>query len=141
MAERLEVVASWRGGYASLVRARTHEVWIDEPVSAGGDDRGMMPTELFCAALASCFCLALAHAARKREVELPGLRVVVRAERAGSELRYGRFVIEATADAAPECLAGLMEPARRVCWISNTLGAGAEYEYRQTTGATPWASE
>ena len=140
MAESLEVAASWQGGYSTLVRARDHEIWVDEPPSAGGGDRGMMPTEVFCAALASCFCLALAHVAGKRELELPGLEVTVRAERAGSELRYGRFVVEAAADVPAERLAALMEPARRVCWVSNTVAAGAQYEYR-STGARTWASE
>jgi putative redox protein len=140
VADELEVAAAWQGGYGSLVRAREHEVWVDEPERAGGDDRGMMPTELFCAALASCFCLALAHAARKRDTELPGLEVAVRARRAGRELRYDRFVVEATADVDPDSLAALMEPARRVCWVSNTLAEGAQYEYRHI-GATPWASD
>ena len=58
MADRLEVSAVWRGGWATDVTARAHEVRVDEPASAGGGDGGMMPTELFCAALASCFCKA-----------------------------------------------------------------------------------
>jgi putative redox protein len=140
VADVLEVAASWQGGYGSLARARGHEVWVDEPEAAGGDDRGMMPTELYCASLASCFCLALAHVARKRDFELPGLGVTVRARRAGRELRYDRFVVEATADVDPDRLAALMEPARRVCWVSNTIAQSAQYEYRHI-GATPWASD
>ncbi len=50
---------------------------------SGGTDTGLMPTELFCAALASCFCLAVAHVARKRSIELPDLQVTATAERAG----------------------------------------------------------
>jgi len=140
MADSLEVAATWHGGYRCTVRARKHEIWVDEPASAGGGDRGMMPTEVFCAALASCFCLALAHVAGKRDLDLPGLEVKVQAERAGRELRYGRFVVEASADVEDGRLEALMEPARRVCWVSNTVAAGAEYEYR-TTGATSWASD
>ena len=34
-----------------------------------------MPTELLFGGLASCFALALGHAARKRDVDLPNLRV------------------------------------------------------------------
>jgi uncharacterized OsmC-like protein len=140
MAEGLDVAATWHGGYSCTVRAGKHEICVDEPVRAGGDDRGMMPTEVFCAALASCFCLALAHVAGKRDLELPGLEVRVHADRAGRELRYGRFVVEASADVEDGRLEKLMEPARRVCWVSNTVAEGAEYEYR-TTGATSWASD
>ena len=67
---------------------------------AGGDDGGFMPTELLFAGLASCFALALGHAARRDDVELPGLRVDVRAERAGRELRYERVVVSARRRAA-----------------------------------------
>jgi uncharacterized OsmC-like protein len=132
MAERLEVSATWMGGYESRVEARGHEITIDEPQSAGGGNEGMMPTEAFCAAIASCFCLAVAHVAGKRGRELPGLRVVVRAERAGRELRYGRLEVDAQANVPEEELASLIEPARRVCWVSNTLAHGVEVAYRYT---------
>lgn len=118
------------GGYEARVRARGHELTIDEPSAT---DHGMMPTEAFCAALASCFCLALAHVAGKRERRLPGLEVVVRAARAGRELRYERFEIHARAEVADDELARLMEPARRVCWVSNTLVHGVELDYRYTS--------
>jgi putative redox protein len=129
----LEVSAEWLGGYMSSVHARFHEITIDEPAASGGQDQGMMPTEAFCASLASCFCLALAHVARKRDRELPGLRVVVRAERPGTELRYERFEIDAQAEVPPEELARLIEPARRVCWVLNTLARGVTLDYRYTS--------
>lgn len=133
MAEFLEVTAAWRGGYRSLVDARGHEIPVDEPESAGGANTGMMPTEVFCAAVASCYCLALAHVAGKRSLELPGLHVTVRAERAGHELRYRRLVVDARADVPDERLAALIEPARRVCWVSNTLAGELELEYGYTS--------
>jgi uncharacterized OsmC-like protein len=70
---------------------------------------------------------------------LPGLRVVVRAHRPGTELRYDRFEIDAQAEIPSEELAALIEPARRVCWVSNTLVRGVELEYRYTSvdGRTP----
>jgi putative redox protein len=132
VAEFLEVNAAWQGGYRTLVDARGHEFTVDEPESAGGGNLGMMPTEVFCASVASCFCLALAHVARKRSLELPGLEVTVRAERAGRELRYRRLAVEARADVPDERLARLIEPARRVCWVSNTLAGELELEYGYT---------
>jgi putative redox protein len=139
MAEMLEVSATWMGGYHSRVHTRGHEIPVDEPETAGGGDAGMMPTELFCAALASCFCLSLAHVAGKRGRELPGLRVVVRAERPGRELRYDRFEVEAQANVPEAEISALLEPARRVCWVSNTLAHGVELRYHSTwvEGRTP----
>jgi putative redox protein len=137
MAEFLEVTAAWQGGYQSLVNARGHEIPVDEPERAGGANLGMMPTEVFCAAVASCYCLALAHVAAKRSVELPGLHVIVRAERAGRELRYGRLVVRARADVPDELLAALIEPARRVCWVSNTLAGDLALEYGYTPASGP----
>jgi putative redox protein len=133
VAERLEVTATWLSGFRATVQARGHELAVDEPEEEGGANEGVMPTELLCAALASCFCLALAFVADKRGRELPGLRVVVRTTRAGRELRYHRFDVEAQAEVPSEELAALIEPARRVCWVSNTLAEGVELRYGYTS--------
>jgi uncharacterized OsmC-like protein len=133
MPDRLEVTAVWRGDWATDVTARGHELRVDEPASAGGGDTGPMPTELFCAALASCFCLAVAFAASRRGVEVPDLSVVVSAERAGSELRYGRITVDTTAALDDAVLAGLVQRARTLCWVSNTLAEGVAVEYGHTS--------
>ena len=133
MSDAAEVTAIWRGGFEALVQTRGHEIAVDEPVQDGGTDAGVMPTELLAASIASCFCLALAFVAGKRGRELPGLQVVVRRVRAGRELRYERFEIEARAEVPDEALAALMEPARRVCWVSNTLAHGVELSYAYTS--------
>ena len=132
MADSLRVVATSQGGWAARVTARSHELLVDEPPTAGGDDSGPMPTELLCAALASCFCLALVHVATKRGQELPELRVTVDAERAGRELRYGRLRVEAEAAVDTGELAALVKQARPFCWVSNTLAEDLEVEYFPT---------
>src|ERR687888_2761483 len=124
MAEGLEVTATFRGGFRADVEARGHAVAVDEPADAGGGDAGFMPTELFCGALASCFCLAIGHVARKRALDVPGLAVTVRAERAGRELRYARLVVSCAADVDDDTLDALIERARPFCWVSNTLAEG-----------------
>jgi putative redox protein len=131
MAEGLEVTARFRGGFRADVEARGHHVAVDEPADHGGGDEGFMPTELFCAALASCFCLAIGHVARKRSLDVPGLSVTVRSERAGRQLRYERLVVESAADVDDDVLAALVERARPFCWVSNTLAAGVAVEYRR----------
>jgi uncharacterized OsmC-like protein len=93
----------------------------------------MMPTELFCAALASCFCLAVGFAARKRDLEVPDLRVTVTAERVDGELRYEHFLVSTAAAVEPDLLARLVERARPFCWISNSLASGVSVEYVHAT--------
>jgi putative redox protein len=129
MSEGLTVTATFRGGYRADVEARGHAVAVDEPVESGGGDDGFMPTELFCAALASCFCLAIGHVARKRSVEVAELTVTVRSHRAGRELRYDKLAVECAASLDDETLDMLIERARPFCWVSNTLAAGVEVEY------------
>jgi uncharacterized OsmC-like protein len=51
----------------------------------------------------------------------------------GRELRYETFEIEAQADVPDEELAPLIEPARRFCWVSNTLAEGVELKYGYTS--------
>jgi len=133
VSEVTAVTATWLGGFQARVETRGHEIAVDEPASDGGEDRGMMPTDLLAASIASCFCLALAFTAGKRGRELPGLQVAVRRVRAGRELRYERFEIEARAEVPEEELAVLIEPARRVCWVSNTLAHGMELSYGYTS--------
>lgn len=129
MADALHVEARWEGGMAAVARARGHDVLADEPERAGGRDGGMMPTELFCASLATCFCLAVAHVAAKREIELPGLRVTVDAERIDRELRYGRIRVEVAAAADDADLARLVERAKPFCWVSNMLAPDIDVSY------------
>lgn len=133
MSEDLEVTAIWVRGFQARVHTRGHEIAVDEPMAEGGEDAGVMPTELLCASIASCFCLALAFCAGKRGRELPGLEVGVRRVRAGRELRYERFEIEARAEVPEHELAALMDPARRVCWVSNTLAHGVKLSYGYTS--------
>jgi uncharacterized OsmC-like protein len=129
MANELNVVATRTGSLSATVTAREHELSVDEPASVGGHDAGMMPTEVFFAGLSSCFCLAVAHVAAKRDIELPGLRVTVDAERLGRELRYGRIRVEVAAEAGEADLAALVERAKPFCWVSNMLDPDLEVTY------------
>jgi len=129
MSDALHVQATRSGPLSAAVTAREHEVVADEPAAVGGSDVGMMPTELMFAALSSCFCLAVAHVAAKRDIELPGLRVTVDAERIGRELRYGRLRVEIAAVAGEHDLAALVERAKPFCWVSNMLANDLEVTY------------
>jgi putative redox protein len=129
MSATLHVQADWQGGLSAAVTARHHELVADEPEASGGADAGMMPTELFFAGLTSCFCLAVAHVAAKRDIVLPGLRVTVAAERIGSELRYSRVRVEVAAIAGEHDLEALVNRAKPFCWVSNMLSRDLEVTY------------
>jgi uncharacterized OsmC-like protein len=137
MSEPRHVVAQWQGGLSATVTARDHSLVADEPEAYGGENAGMMPTELFFSGLASCFCLAVAHVAAKRGVELPGLRVSVDAERVGRELRYSRLKIEVAAFPGEHDLAALVDRAKPFCWVSNMLAHDLEVSYVTTVLDTP----
>ncbi len=139
MSEPRHVEARWQGGLSAKVTARDHELIADEPETYGGGNQGMMPTELFFAGLASCFCLAVAHVAGKRDIELPGLRVTVDAERVGKELRYSRVRVEVHAASGEHDLAALVERAKPFCWVSNMLADDIDVSYVPVVLDTPRA--
>lgn len=118
MADR-EVTAHWEGGYRMRTEIRGLEVRADEPPMYGGDNTGPMPTELFLASLASCFGMAVVHAARKRKIELPDVAVRVTGTYEG--LRFARIRVEILSSHPREDLEPLLEPAISYCYVSNTL--------------------
>jgi putative redox protein len=96
------------------------EIRVDEPESAGGSNTGPQPTEVFLASLASCFALAIAHVARKREVELPDLAVKATGTYDGPKFVNIRLDVTSSHNDREE-LASCVERASSVCYVSNTL--------------------
>lgn len=113
--------AEWAGGLAAEVDGRGHHLRVDEPPEFGGEDTGPMPTELLVASIASCFCLAVAWAARKRHIRLDDLRVHVRAERAPGEPRHGAYDVWVESSTPAADLAPAIDLAKRYCWVTNTI--------------------
>lgn len=109
----------WKGGYQCTVRARHFDIPTDEPPSAGGEDTGPMPTEVFLASLASCFCMAVYHVARKRDIVLSSLEVSVSGEYEGP--RFRRLRVDVRPGDEIDDLQKLLERAFAVCYVSNTL--------------------
>ncbi len=120
------VVARWEGGWRCRVSAGGFDLVADEPPDAGGTGAGPMPTEYLLAAMASCYALALVWAAGKRGISLPGLTVTASGSYDGP--RLSRLRLTAAADAPAEVLERLLEPALRVCYVSNTIAASPPIE-------------
>ncbi len=128
VAARRTVTGTWHGGYHCTVEAGAFTIEVDEPESAGGTDRGPQPTDLFLAAIASCFTLAIGHAARKRSIDLDGLSV--RATGRYDGLRFGAVHVEARVGVPEAELEGLVQAAERVCYVTNTLRSGVQLTTR-----------
>jgi putative redox protein len=111
--------AVWRGGWKCDVQAGDFTLVVDEPPRSGGTGLGPMPTDLLLASLSSCYALALAWAARKRGFELPDLQVTATGAYEGP--RFASVELTVTTSLDTEAVTPLLEPARRVCYVSNTL--------------------
>jgi putative redox protein len=121
------VQARWTGGLRAVVDAGGFEVVADEPESAGGTGTGPQPTELLLASIASCFTLALAYSARKRDMELADVEVDVVGYYDGPQFRAFKISVRASAPTGDE-LAKLAESAKRVCYVTRTLAASPTIE-------------
>jgi organic hydroperoxide reductase OsmC/OhrA len=115
----LSVEATWEGGYSCTVAARQFRIKIDEPEHAGGGDTGPQPSEVFLASLAGCFTLALYHEAKKRSIDLPDISV--RATGTYQGPGFVALALEVKSGADHDVIESLIEPAKRVCYVSNTL--------------------
>ena len=120
------VVARWEGGWRCRVAAGGFELVVDEPEDAGGAGAGPMPTEYLLAAVASCYALALAWVAGKRDIALPGLTVTATGTYDGP--RFSRLQLSVESDAPPGAVERLVEPALRVCYVSNTIAESPPIE-------------
>jgi len=112
-------VATWHGGWLCSTRAGAFELTVDEPPEVGGTGQGPMPTDLLLASVASCYALALAWAARKNGVDLPDLTVTATGTYAGP--RFGSLALTVHTSLAASVVTPLLEPAKRVCYVTNTL--------------------
>ena len=121
-------VARWVGGWRCQVRSGDFEMLVDEPVRDGGEGAGPAPTDLLLAAASSCYALALAWAARKHGITLPDLTVEATGTYDG--LRFAELVLSVTTSLPADQLEPLIEPAKRVCYVSNTIANGAAVSVR-----------
>lgn len=125
------VHSRWDGGLRALMNAGGYELIVDEPESVGGTDQGPQPTDLLLASVASCFTLAIAYSAAKRDIELSGLDVDVTGYYDGPRFCRLRLEVRAKQPAGTE-LARLVSAAERVCYVTNTLRRSPEIEIVST---------
>jgi len=120
----MEVTAYWEGGYRCRVPVRSFEITSDEPESVGGTDTGPTPTELLLSSLAVCYAMAVHHAARKRDIELPDLAVTATGDYEGP--CFAGIELEVASSHPREELETLVARANTYCYVSNTLRRAPE---------------
>jgi putative redox protein len=124
------VSVQWMGGYRTQINVRdVHLMRGDETPEYGGEDTGPMPTELLLAAVGTCMCLAVAHVARKRRIEITQLSLDIGAEKDMQAFRFREISLTVRADLPQDKLDPLIEQARHYCFVSNTLIAGCAIHY------------
>jgi len=68
-----EVVLRSRGSFLTEIQMGEHTLTADEPVSAGGSNKGPNPYDLLAAALGSCTSMTLVFYARREKLPLEGV--------------------------------------------------------------------
>lgn len=118
--------ATWDGGMRARVVTRSGTLAVDEPETTGGAGSAPEPTEYLLAGLASCYALALVWTARKRGVEFPDLSVDATGTYEGPRFRH--LLLTVTTSLPRTRLDDLLEPALRVCYVSNTITSAPPVE-------------
>ncbi len=132
MAKERTVQGVWQGDWRCDVTAGDFTMRIDEPTSVpGGTDTGPQPTDMLLTAISSCFTLALAHAARKRSIEVAGIEVDTTGVYDGPS--FSQIRIDARVGCQETELAGLLRAAERVCYVTNTIRGGPELHIAGTS--------
>jgi putative redox protein len=110
-------------GESYAIAVRTHELLVDQPVEAGGDDTAATPTELLVASLASCVAYYAGRYLSRHDVCRDGLRVRAEYDLASDRpARVGAIRVQLTVPPGlpPERRAALLAVASH-CTVHNTL--------------------
>jgi len=74
---RMKATARRDGSFRHLVQVRDHQLVVDEPLEAGGEDAGPDPQELLAVSLASCTAITIEMYAARKGWELGHVEVDV----------------------------------------------------------------
>jgi putative redox protein len=73
----MKAVARRTGTFRHTVDIRSHQIAVDEPVEAGGDDSAPSPQELLAASLASCTAITIEMYAQRKGWDLGYVEVEI----------------------------------------------------------------
>ena len=121
------IVVTHRRDLQFRAQIGAHEVILDQPARAGGDDAGPSPLDLIGAALGSCIALYVRQFLETRRLRTDGLRVEVEQHAVRNPHRIAKFEVRIVVpDEVPLLHQPLIEAVARVCPAYNTLARSAE---------------
>lgn len=126
------------GGDRFAITVRGHEILVDQPVDAGGEDTAPTPTELFVAGLASCVAFYARRFCTRHGIDPAGLEVAAEYDIGGRPAQVTELTVLLTPPAAlpPERRDAFLAVASH-CTVHNTLQNPPEAKIRLLAGATP----
>ena len=121
------------GGTRFRIHVRGHELVVDQPVAAGGDDAAPTPTELFVAAIASCAAFYgrtfLARRALPDQVDVAAVWEV-----APRPDRVDKVSLVVTAPGVPPSRMDAFHRVLEGCLVHQTLRMGCDIRFTVQAG-------
>ncbi|MGH2843459.1 MAG: OsmC family protein [Solirubrobacteraceae bacterium] len=117
--------------YTHRVAIRDHQLVVDEPEDAGGQDQGPSPQELLAASLASCTAITIEMYAKRKGWEIGAIEVAVQYTPPAQREDPTRFELELRLPA--DCSAEQRERLRMIagrCPVHRTLEGEVVFEDR-----------
>lgn len=113
---------SFVGGESYRVRIRDHELVVDQPQDAGGDDSAPSPVELFVASLASCVAFYAGRYLDRHGYSRSALRVTANFDQASDRPnRVGAIRLLVVAPELPASRHAALAAVVSHCTVHNTL--------------------
>ena len=118
----MDLRVTYKDGVRFEAETRGHRIEIDQPITGGGQDRGMTPPELLLASLGSCAAYYAVEYLHARNLPAQSVEVKIHAEKASGPARLGSFLIEVLIPGLNEerHIEGLKAAVKK-CLIHNTL--------------------
>lgn len=135
----IEVQGQLDEGFAIRVECGSHQLVMDQPRSAFGQDAGPTPLEMILAALAGCFGTIGRFLAHQRKIELRGMRFAIQADYdpngllgRDASVRPGfqalRLQVEIDADLSLEQKQEFLREVERRCPLADNLLHGTHLQ-------------
>jgi putative redox protein len=123
---RTPIVVTHQGGTRFAAQVRSHQVFTDQPVAAGGTDTAASPIELLGASLGSCIAFYVQQFCAARGLPYEGMRVEIEQRSEKSPARVIEFIGRVIMpEELPEEYARMLDRVVRSCPAHNTLAGGA----------------